>query len=117
MYKAIDYLIKLGKKYKHPPSHPLRLRVDLKKAIEDGRVEPCDVNKVVKTYLDTFPDAEEILDRALSYVAADELIGICLACGEEYDSNLEPDAREVTCEACGEDRVYGSQEILFMLGV
>lgn len=44
---------------------------------------------------------------------ADELIGICVACGAERDG-CEPDARRYPCEVCGEDKVYGAQELLLM---
>lgn len=39
--------------------------------------------------------------------------GFCIACGEEaYD--CEPDARMYTCEFCGENKVYGSEELAMM---
>jgi hypothetical protein len=44
---------------------------------------------------------------------SDENIGFCLDCGEEHE-NIEPDARRYKCEACGERRVYGAEEILVM---
>ncbi len=37
--------------------------------------------------------------------------GFCLACGFEQDG-CEPDACEYECEACGENEVYGSEELL-----
>jgi predicted amidophosphoribosyltransferase len=37
--------------------------------------------------------------------------GFCLACGADADG-CEPDAREYTCEACGEPQVFGAEEIL-----
>lgn len=37
--------------------------------------------------------------------------GFCLACGNEADG-CEPDAREYECQACGEPKVYGADEIL-----
>jgi hypothetical protein len=37
--------------------------------------------------------------------------GICLACGNEQEG-CEPDAREYECEACGERRVFGAEELL-----
>ena len=37
--------------------------------------------------------------------------GICLACGNDQDG-CEPDARNYTCEACGESCVMGAEEIL-----
>lgn len=40
-------------------------------------------------------------------------IGFCLACGEEQDG-CEPDARKYECEVCGQNRVYGAEEILLM---
>jgi hypothetical protein len=50
-------------------------------------------------------DIEEVL--------MDGTIGFCTACGSEADC-VEPDARGYTCEVCGEDKVYGAQELLFM---
>jgi hypothetical protein len=37
--------------------------------------------------------------------------GFCIACGEEADG-CEPDARGYKCEACGENKVYGAEELL-----
>lgn len=42
--------------------------------------------------------------------------GLCLVCGHEQDG-CEPDARRYECEACGERKVFGAQEILLMVGV
>lgn len=39
--------------------------------------------------------------------------GICLACGADADG-CEPDARRCECDECGENRVYGAQELLMM---
>lgn len=39
--------------------------------------------------------------------------GFCLACGEIADG-IEPDARRCTCEACGEAKVYGAEELVLM---
>jgi len=41
----------------------------------------------------------------------DDMGGYCLACGAEHYS-IEPDACRYHCEGCGEDQVYGAQEIL-----
>lgn len=49
--------------------------------------------------------AEEVMDSGN---------GACLACGERVEGGIEPDAREYTCESCGENKVYGLQELLFM---
>lgn len=37
--------------------------------------------------------------------------GFCIACGAEADG-VEPDARDYECEACGEEAVYGADELL-----
>jgi hypothetical protein len=43
----------------------------------------------------------------------DDGAGACVACGEEA-SGVEPDARAYECEACGERKVYGLEELLIM---
>lgn len=59
-----------------------------------------------------------VLDWALAAVERATLDldspGLCLACGEEQDG-CEPDARRYECEACGEHKVYGAQELLLTL--
>lgn len=37
--------------------------------------------------------------------------GFCVDCGHEQDG-CEPDAREYSCEICGEKTVYGAAELL-----
>jgi hypothetical protein len=37
--------------------------------------------------------------------------GFCIACGAEVEG-VEPDARGLGCEACGEHQVYGAEELL-----
>lgn len=39
--------------------------------------------------------------------------GICLGC-DHTQSPVEPDARRVTCESCGEPFVYGAPQLLLM---
>jgi len=39
--------------------------------------------------------------------------GFCLACGEDADT-CEPDARNYTCEYCGEREVFGAEELMMM---
>ena len=41
--------------------------------------------------------------------------GFCVACGVEYESGIEPDAERYECEACGEEAVYGAEELLLRL--
>lgn len=50
-------------------------------------------------------------ERVYKAVKLDEDIGICTACGEEQDG-CEPDARNYTCESCGEEAVFGAEELL-----
>jgi hypothetical protein len=38
--------------------------------------------------------------------------GFCTACGEEHQ-DCEPDTRRRKCEACGERKVFGAQELMF----
>lgn len=40
--------------------------------------------------------------------------GFCIECGNEVEG-VEPDARKYECEACGEDTVYGAEELLISL--
>ncbi len=37
--------------------------------------------------------------------------GICLSCGEDRDG-CEPDARNYECYECGQNTVFGAEEIL-----
>lgn len=45
--------------------------------------------------------------------AIEDMGGFCTACGAEA-SNVEPDARDYTCEECGEEAVYGAEELLVL---
>ncbi len=56
-------------------------------------------------------NADKILDAA----QADEHIGFCVACGEQADDNVEPDARDYTCSSCGKPAVYGAEELVFYI--
>ena len=46
----------------------------------------------------------------MEIVAADEPIGICMACSHEQVA--EPDLRDGPCQNCGEPCVKGAEEIL-----
>lgn len=39
--------------------------------------------------------------------------GVCLECGEETSSPVEPDARGYLCESCGKRAVAGPETLLF----
>jgi DNA-directed RNA polymerase subunit RPC12/RpoP len=56
------------------------------------------------------------IERILDAVENDEMLGICASCGEDYESNVEPDARRIECGECGECAVYGAEELLIMTG-
>ena len=59
--------------------------------------------------------AKVSIDRIMEAVEMDDNIGICIACGDEQ-FGVEPDARKYECESCGASKVYGAQELLFMVG-
>lgn len=46
--------------------------------------------------------------------AAQNDSGFCIACGAEAEDAIEPDARRYHCSACGENHVYGAEEITLM---
>ena len=45
--------------------------------------------------------------------ASENMSGFCRACGDEA-SCCEPDARNYTCESCGNRQVFGADELLLM---
>jgi len=53
------------------------------------------------------------LDMVVDACEDDDYMGFCLACAEEAYS-VEPDARAYECESCGENKVYGAEEIVLM---
>lgn len=60
---------------------------------------------MVKIPLSLVIEAIEERDQCLSHP------GFCLACGERAEG-VEPDARRYECEICGEEQVYGAEEIV-----
>lgn len=60
------------------------------------------------------PDRTKLLTIAVEACERDENTGICLGCGNTQEG-VEPDARRYTCESCGQDKVFGAEEILVML--
>ena len=56
------------------------------------------------------------LPELLEIVQGDNDEGFCLACGERA-YGVEPDARRYECEACGEPKVYGAEELLGVMGL
>ena len=56
---------------------------------------------------------KQALSALLAAAQADDNIGFCLACGAEVHG-VEPDARRCECDACGEKKVYGAEELMLM---
>lgn len=56
---------------------------------------------------------DQIVDAVQRYRSTLDNPGFCLECGHEVEG-VEPDAREIECEACGEHRVFGAEELLMM---
>lgn len=52
-------------------------------------------------------------DRIIEAVEADDCLGFCTACGAEA-CGVEPDAENYECESCGENAVFGAEQLLFM---
>lgn len=50
-------------------------------------------------------------ERIDTVIESNDCIGFCIACGETT-FNVEPDAEKYKCESCGENKVYGAEEIL-----
>jgi hypothetical protein len=51
------------------------------------------------------------IERVMQLVKDDDCVGICKSCGEE-NYTVEPDARNYECEVCGENQVFGAEELL-----
>ena len=57
---------------------------------------------------------ERVVEAAKEQMFGMENPGFCVECGEDADG-CEPDAREYPCEVCGEEAVYGAEELLLYL--
>lgn len=58
-------------------------------------------------YVPMFDSPDEIHELIFN----DNTQGFCIACGEDA-YGVEPDARRYECESCGENKVYGLEEIV-----
>lgn len=54
------------------------------------------------------------INQVIEAVESDDNCGFCIKCGAEH-YGIEPDARKYECEYCGENAVYGAEELLLML--
>ena len=52
-------------------------------------------------------------ERIEAVIAEDTDVGFCIACGADAEG-VEPDARRYRCDACGEHKVYGAEELAIM---
>ena len=57
----------------------------------------------------SFSMSEECLESLM-----EDMTGLCTGCGEEYEGRLEPDAHNVKCTACGENKACGIEELMIM---
>jgi hypothetical protein len=58
--------------------------------------------------------AERVIDAVKRHNATLDDPGFCVCCGADADG-VEPDARDYPCEICGENGVYGADELLIMM--
>lgn len=56
---------------------------------------------------------DRVLEAAMRQKVSLDNPGFCTACGHEQDG-CEPDARNHKCESCGEQKVFGADELLMM---
>jgi hypothetical protein len=54
---------------------------------------------------------DRVLDAAQRQMFGTDNPGFCTACGNEQEG-CEPDARNYTCEECGESKVFGAAELM-----
>ena len=83
---------------------PAQVAADKAKLIRDGKSKWTIAN-------DTSPAVVLDTARVMRAVESGESLGFCKACGSTAH-NVEPDARNYTCESCGQNAVYGAEECL-----
>jgi hypothetical protein len=79
------------------------------------RAEICDGRELSKSKPAPKSKPADLQARALEACENGDYVGFCLACGNEQEQ-CEPDGRRRKCEACGEFKVYGAEEIILMGG-
>ena len=57
---------------------------------------------------------DRVLEAAQSQMFGLENPGFCVACGEDA-MGCQPDDCNYKCECCGERKVFGAQELMFMM--
>lgn len=72
-------------------------------------LEPAPVMRIASA----FTEAQKLGHQILEAIERDDGTGICIGCRHEQ-GQCEPRARALACEACGEHKVYGVQELVLM---
>ena len=57
---------------------------------------------------------EDVMDAVERSMSGLDNPGFCTACGAEADG-VEPDAENYECHECGEHKVFGAEQLMFML--
>lgn len=57
---------------------------------------------------------ELLLEAAAGHALHSDYPGFCISCGFQA-SGVEPDARRLKCERCGEMGVFGAEELVLMV--
>jgi hypothetical protein len=62
------------------------------------------------------PDDPEVfeVDKQKYDDLAEGFGGICLACGEFYEGAIDPEAEEEECPSCGEVKLYGIEQAVYL---
>ncbi|MBO0738359.1 MAG: hypothetical protein J2P48_17595 [Alphaproteobacteria bacterium] len=60
------------------------------------------------------PKRKLTLARVMKAAERDDNSGFCIKCGAKAHG-VEPDARRYRCESCGENKVYGAEELVLMM--
>jgi hypothetical protein len=56
---------------------------------------------------------EQIIDAVKRSMFGMDNPGFCIKCGAEVEG-VEPDAEKYECECCGENGVYGAEQLMFL---
>jgi predicted RNA-binding Zn-ribbon protein involved in translation (DUF1610 family) len=56
---------------------------------------------------------DRITEMARESMFGTEDNGICISCGADA-YGVEPDAENYTCKSCGEEAVFGGEQLLFL---
>lgn len=83
--------------------------MDLQTIVTKNAIDP---HSLLKSALNSGLLSDEEIIEAVEF---DENIGFCLMCGADKDCDEILIARGDKCDHCGENAVYGAEELLLML--